>query len=255
MRPHFYYYKYFLGANMAIQPNPNQALLLKLQAAFNPPARPPAPAPAPKQVAAQPNQALLLKLQAAFKPSAPAPAPKLEPAPKAITNIRERLNGIDYHISGRNIIYDRTNLDGTIDRVERIWDVYGEAQLVFVPLRGGASNIFSMNGDAVRLPEARNYIMMCETRLKNYKPANVNVHKCGALLSVTRLPPPQPTLKEQIEKLQAQITQVNQELARLRQENNQLVVVNNNQAAEIARVQQLLVQLNGLLMALLRGDK
>lgn len=113
-----------------------------------------------------------------------------ETAPKAISNIRLRVvvnaNG---DISRRNVIYHRINQDGTIDKIERTWEV---KTLSGFWLGKESNSLPTMSNDVTKpcdeeKPALKKYIRFCETKWKNHKPANVNVNRCGALLSQERL--------------------------------------------------------------------
>lgn len=181
-------------------------------------------------------------------PISPPPAP----APKAISNIKYQHNVNTWgDISGRNIIYDRTNLDGTIDQVCRVYDCCAKGAYWL-----GRYGLYYPGGPLIRpifphdTQEVTNYIMSCETRLKNYKPANVNVHRCGALLGEKRLPPPpppKPTITQEITTMQTQIQQLTQKINELTQQNTSLSSVNEQQQTALAQSQQDLQRLLALL--------
>jgi hypothetical protein len=99
------------------------------------------------------------------------------------SNIQIRVN-VNPHgwVSGKNVIYNRKNSDGSIDKVERVWHVYGGNIA-----RGPASTYAIKTATERELPILTQFISQKDktSRLKKH-----NTHLGGSLHSITRLQQP-----------------------------------------------------------------
>lgn len=153
-----------------------------------------------------------------------------------VSNFQLQVN-VNKHsgVSGKNLIYDIHNPDGSVDRVRRVWHVYGRAP----EYRSGLKNTAVIEPAPVRMHSVlKNYALAFEKNVGNKKFPNANKHLCGALLSKTRIvpapakkvaaPPAKPSVPQlspqqvvatiqgldaQIKKLTADIVEINKQLA------------------------------------------
>lgn len=134
----------------------------------------------------------------------------------------------------RDVIYDRENSDGTIDKIERIWEVYLNDPHVIEKAGSLPHSSYIENAGHLEIPEVMKYILFSEENFKNYHPKNVNVNMCSALLSQVRLFSPKPGHNE-ITKLNNQIQNLTQKVNELNQENARLSAINEKQQKELKK--------------------
>lgn len=153
-------------------------------------------------------------------------------------------------VSGRNIIYTIKNPDGSQYRISRIFDVYSKAPEFKKGLRNTA---VIESPPPASLPALNNYILQCEKNIGAKKFPNVNIHRCGALLSKTcitsAIKPPTITeqLKNSLKVQETEIQAIKKQIADLQvQVNRELADIVKNKEI-LARLIEEIKRLNALL--------
>lgn len=110
------------------------------------------------------------------------------------SNIQVRVNvNPKGWVSGKNVIYNRKNSDGSIDKVERVWHVYGGH------IERGPANTCAIRAATAReLPTLTQFISQKD---KTSRLARHNTHLGGSLHCITRIP--QPIVKTASQKVPA----------------------------------------------------
>jgi hypothetical protein len=153
-------------------------------------------------------------------------------------------------VTGKNLIYDIHNSDGSVDRVMRVWDVYSR----FSEYRHGVKKSVVIEPAPVHMYSVlKNYALTCEKNVGNKKFPNVNIHRCGALLSKTRIKqPPPPQKYVTANQLNAQLSSLNTQIQILQKQVSDLTAKLSVATKEKQALQAQLNEVNAKLTLLLK---
>lgn len=190
-----------------------------------------------------------------------------------ISNIQLRVNTNQYRgVSNKNVIYDRKNSDGTVDRIERVWlcfacpiesrpwvgsciEIPNDKQLITAPFPYKAECSFSSKrGFKLQKIKRKHpsemglneYIHYCENRIGNKEFSGRNASYSGEIVSQQRLLiaplTVRSSLKETVNDFSEEIQQLSKQIADLAARNQQQTVQIEQFKQELAQVAQLIIE-------------
>jgi hypothetical protein len=169
-----------------------------------------------------------------------------------ISNIRLHVYANQNCVVRKNVIYDRTNSDGTIDRVERVWLCFTHKtsiegrnwngwrieQPIPIDLVGGPQPIWGAEGFYnFDLRGLNTYIPWCEQTVKN-KIFNGQWLKASATSYTGEILKQERIGVTPSHSLSQQVTQLTEQITKLTQSNTALTAINQQQNQQVTQIKE-----------------